>query len=269
MLVERLLVVIVIVPVVAFLIVAGGWAYALSVALVLAIAAWEFWRMVTQGGFQPSAVLLIGGVALMALLRYQFEFTGSQFGASLLILLTLAHCTRSYELSRNQPASDFAITLAGIFYIGWLGSYLISLRNLPNGEWWALTALPAVWIADGGAYFVGRRFGKHKLSPRVSPKKTWEGYLGGVAVAVISCTLLGGAWQLLVPAITPLKGALIGLVVSVLAPVGDLGESMLKRQFSLKDTSNLLPGHGGVMDRIDSTLWASVIGYYLIAIFFR
>src|SRR5450759_1831835 len=165
MLVERTLVAIVIIPVVIFLIVAGGWVYALGVAIVLAVAAWEFWRMVTNGGFQPSAILLIGGVALMALLRYQFEFTGSQFGASMLILLTMARCNRSYELSRNQPASDFAITLAGIFYLGWLGSYFISLRNLPNGEWWALTALPAAWIADGGAYFVGRQFGKHKLSP--------------------------------------------------------------------------------------------------------
>src|SRR5450759_1376630 len=176
MLVERTLVAIVIIPVVIFLIVAGGWVYALSAAIILAVAAWEFWRMVTNGGFQPSAILLIGGVALMALLRYQFEFTGSQFGASMLILLTMAHCTRSYELSRNQPDSDFAITLAGIFYLGWLGSYFISL--------------------------------------------------------------------------------------------GDLGESMLKRQFNVKNTSNLLPGHGGFMDRIDSTLWASVIGYYLIIIFF-
>ena len=87
-------------------------------------------------------------------------------------------------------------------------------------------------------------------------------------MAVVGCAMLATAWHLRVPAITPLKGSLIGLVVSVLAPVGDLGESMLKRQFNAKDTSNLLPGHGCFMDRIDSTLWASVIGYYLIVVFF-
>jgi phosphatidate cytidylyltransferase len=268
MLVERTLVAIVILPLAVLVIAAGGWVFALAVALILSVAAWEFWRMVRNGGFQPSAIIVIGGVALMALLRFQFSFTGSQFGASLMILLTMAVCIRGYELSRNQSASDFAITVAGIFYLGWVGSYLISLRSLPNGEWWTLTALPAVWIADGGAFFIGRAFGRHQLSPRVSPKKTWEGYLGGIVVGTVGTTLLAAAWHLNVPAITAEKGALIGLVVSVLGPVGDLGESMLKRQFGLKDTSNLLPGHGGFMDRIDSTLWAAVIGYYLIVVFF-
>ena len=267
MLAERTLVAIVILPLAVFVIAAGGWVFALAVAAILGVAAWEFWRMVRSGGFQPSAVLLIGGVALMAILRFLFDFPGSQFGASLMILLTMAICTRGYELSRNQSASDFAITVAGIFYLGWVGSYLISLRSLPNGEWWTLTALPAIWLADGGAYFIGRAFGRHKLSPRVSPKKTWEGYLGGIVVGVIATALLASAWHLRVPAITVEKGALIGLAVSVLAPMGDLGESMLKRQFGFKDSSNLLPGHGGFMDRIDSTLWAAVIGYYLIVVF--
>ena len=268
MLVERALVGIVILPVVILVLVAGGWVFALSVAVVLGVAAWEYWRMVTSGGFQPSALIVIGGVALMALLRYLFDFSGSQFGASALILVAMAMCTRSYELSRNQPASDFAITLAGIFYLGWVGSYLISLRNLPNGEWWAFIALPAAWIADMGAYFVGRQFGRHQLAPRVSPKKTWEGYLGGIPFAIVGCALLAAAFSGRAPEITPMKGAIIGLVIAVLAPMGDLGESMLKRQFNIKDTSNLLPGHGGFMDRIDSTLWAAVIGYYMVVVFF-
>jgi len=268
MLVERTLVAIVILPIAILVIISGGWAFALTIAAVLAIAAWEFWRMVTNGGFQPSPVLLIGGAALLALLRQQFDFAGSQIGASALILLTMAMCTRSYELSRNQPASDFAITLAGIFYLGWIGSYLISLRNLPDGEWWAFIALPAAWIADMGAFFIGRQFGRHKLARRVSPNKSWEGYLGGIPFAIAGCALLAAAFQGYAPAITPLKGAILGLVIGALAPMGDLGESMLKRQFNVKDTSNLLPGHGGFMDRIDSTLWAAVLGYYLVVVFF-
>jgi phosphatidate cytidylyltransferase len=111
---------------------------------------------------------------------------------------------------------------------------------------------------------IGKRFGKHQLSPRVSPKKTWEGYLGGILFAMILTPLLAAGWHLRAPAVTPLDGLIIGAVISVFAPLGDLGESMLKRQFGLKDSSNLLPGHGGAMDRIDTWLWAAAIGYYLV-----
>src|SRR5512146_966494 len=102
MLAERTLVAIVILPLAALAILAGGWVFALTVALILSIAAWEFWRMVRSGGFQPSVVVMVGGVAVMALLRFLFDFPGSQLGATVMILLTMAVCTRGYELSRNQ-----------------------------------------------------------------------------------------------------------------------------------------------------------------------
>ena len=259
MLVERALVGIVILPVVILVLVAGGWVFALSVAVVLGVAAWEYWRMVTSGGFQPSALIVIGGVALMALLRYLFDFSGSQFGASALILVTMAMCTRSYELSRNQPASDFAITLAGIFYLGWVGSYLISLRNLPNGEWWAFIALPAAWIADMGAFFVGRQFGRHKLAPRVSPKKTWAGAWGGLAGSIAGVAVLK-----LVSAhyLSWLDVAMIAIPGGILGQLGDLTESLIKRSAGVKDSGALLPGHGGLLDRIDALLFALPYVYY-------
>jgi len=102
------------------------------------------------------------------------------------------------------------------------------------------------------------------MSPRVSPKKSWEGYFGGILFGIVFAALFASLWHLRVPVITPFKGAIIGLVMAVVTPLGDLGESMIKRQFGFKDSSNLLPGHGGVMDRIDSWIWAAVIGYYLV-----
>jgi phosphatidate cytidylyltransferase len=152
-------------------------------------------------------------------------------------------------------------------YLGWIGAYFLSLRGLPEGNWWVLTILPAVWIADSGAYFFGRRFGAHKLSPRLSPKKTWEGYWGGVVAGTLGGALLAYTWSFFTgPAsqITPLRGALIGFVLSIVTTLGDLGESMFKRQVGVKDSGKLLPGHGGMFDRIDSWLWAAVIGFYLV-----
>ena len=117
-------------------------------------------------------------------------------------------------------------------------------------------------VADSAAYFVGRRFGKRKMSPRVSPKKTWEGFVGGVIVTPIFGALVG-----LLPAaqvITPLHGAILGLLISLIGPIGDLGESVIKRQAGVKDSSNLIPGHGGILDRTDSVLVSSAVGYYYL-----
>ena len=107
--------------------------------------------------------------------------------------------------------------------------------------------------------------GKHKFSPRLSPKKTWEGYIGGVVVGTLGAALLAFIWNLIEPGVmTPFQGGILGLILSVLTVLGDLGASMVKRQFGVKDLSNLIPGHGGVFDRINSWLWAGVIGYYVI-----
>jgi phosphatidate cytidylyltransferase len=164
----------------------------------------------------------------------------------------------------KTAATDFCITLAGIFYLGWLGAFFFSLRDLPHGQWWFLVALPAVWLADAGAFLFGRKFGRHRMAPLVSPNKTWEGYIGGIITGTLLTVLLAALWQLAAPAIRIEVAAVLGLVIAMVTPLGDLGESMIKRQFGVKDSSNILPGHGGMMDRIDSWIWAAAIGYYLI-----
>jgi len=156
--------------------------------------------------------------------------------------------------------------MGGIIYLGWLGGYLISLRNLPDGLWWMMVALPTIWISDSGAFLIGRSFGRHSLARRLSPKKTWEGYAAGVVFGTIGAGLCGLLWHLRSPLVTPGRALIMGLVLSVVAPFGDLGESMIKRQFGVKDSSNLLPGHGGVLDRIDSIMWTGIISYFLITL---
>lgn len=264
MLTQRLAVVILLLPIGVALIFVGGWILTIVVAALLGIAAWEYWRMFKNGGYNPSAPVLIGGVVGLVLLRQIYELSGSELFLGMTVLLAMATHVIGYEKGQETSAIDFNITLGGILYLGWLGSYFISLRNMPDGLWWLLLVLPASWMADGAAFFVGRKFGKHKFSPRVSPKKTVEGYLGGVIAAGLGTMLLAMIWQQQAPAITPLRGLIIGLTISILTPMGDLGESMLKREFGIKDTSRIIPGHGGIMDRIDSWLWAVLIGYYLI-----
>ena len=274
---QRVAVAIVLLPIGMAAIYFGGLYYISLIAILLGLAAWEYVNLFNAGGHQPSGVLVVGGtlsfVALRAL-HYFFDsalFADIAWLASILTIISISYHMIQYERGRDHAATDFAITISGFFYIGLLGSYLILLRSLPEGIWWVLTALPAVWFADSGAYFYGRVYGKHKLSPRLSPKKSWEGYIAGIVVSILGTAAFAAMWRL--PAgvgteLTALRGAILGLVISIIAPLGDLGQSMIKRQFDVKDSSNLIPGHGGAFDRIDSWLWAGVMGYYIITWFF-
>jgi phosphatidate cytidylyltransferase len=178
----------------------------------------------------------------------------------------------TYERGRDQAALDFAVTVGGLVYLGWIGAYLIDLRFLPNshdGQWWLMIVLPSVWAADTAAYFVGIRWGRHHMSVRLSPKKSWEGYLGGVVFGTFIAGLFSWLWaHYFGLQVSILQGAILGLVLSAVTPLGDLGESLFKRQAGLKDSSNIFPGHGGAFDRIDSWIWAGIIGVYMIRWFF-
>ena len=267
MLVKRLWVAIILLPVGMAAILAGGWYLTALVAIFMCMAAWEYSNLFRSGGLQPANVLVVAGTLLLLIGRNLTGFNSAGWMISLIILIGMTYHLVAYERGRDQAATDFAVTLAGIFYIGWFGAYFISLRNLPEGKWWILVVLPSVWFADTAAYFIGKRYGRHLLCPRLSPKKTWEGYLGGIVVGILLTTLFAALWRVGAgpqSAITPLRGTLVGLVMGILPTLGDLGESMIKRQMGKKDSGNMLPGHGGAFDRIDSWLWAVVLGYYMV-----
>ena len=265
---KRLIVAIFIVPVSIFFIAIGNLPFALFWTAVLVLAAWEYWRLFKKGGYSPSLFILLLGVAGLTNCRYYFEFNYSGLVLSITILLTMTVFVFSFDRGSKTSAIDFGITLGGVLYLGWLGSYFISLRMIENGKWWLLVVLPAVWFTDLGGYFIGGWFGKRKLSKIVSPNKTIEGYFGGIAFSTIFTYLISLLWNLGGAELNSIQMLIIGLVIGIISPIGDLGESMLKRQFEVKDTSKILPGHGGILDRIDTWLWAAALGYYLIVIFF-
>jgi len=267
MLAQRLTVVLALLPIGITAIALGGWVFTALIVAILGYGAWEYWRLFKQGGYNPSVSILISGVIGLILARQIYQFQGSGLILCLLVLLSMGIMVVQYEKGSETAAIDFNLTLGGILYLGWLGGYMISLRNLPDGLWWFMTAMPTVWIGDGAAYLVGSRIGRHKMTAKVSPNKSWEGYVGGVVIGALITMLFASLWHLRAPGVTWEKGLILGLVIGIIAPLGDLGESMLKREFGVKDTSHILPGHGGIMDRIDSWLWAAPIGYYLITRF--
>lgn len=242
----------------------GGIPFFLLMGFFIVMAAYEYTVMFHAIQIKPSTWITVGGVFLTLLVRdFYPAFSGLTF--TVLVITALGYHMIAYERGRDRAALDFAVTVGGLAYLGWVGAYLLDLRNLPNGGWWVFLVLPVTWMADSGAYSIGAAYGRHKLAPRLSPKKSWEGYWAGVFTG----TLYGGFFAFAYSTWGPLEisiwqGAALGLVLSVITPLGDLGESLFKRPAGMKDSGNLIPGHGGAFDRIDSWLWAAVIGYYFI-----
>ncbi|MPZ50764.1 MAG: phosphatidate cytidylyltransferase [Dehalococcoidia bacterium] len=186
------------------------------------------------------------------------------------IVLAILVLSAAFVIVTRDPALDIDSWLWGLasaLYFGALAAHFILLREAPNGRDWLFFAVLTVWTTDTGAYFLGRAIGRHKLAPAISPGKTIEGALGGLATGLIAVFVLDWAFDLGLAA-----GHLIalGLTVPIVTQAGDLAESAIKRALAVKDSSGLIPGHGGVADRLDSLLFAApAVYYYLDFIIYR
>lgn len=258
MLTQRVLSAVVLIPVVALLIYLGGWWFTALVAVMGVLAGYEAYAMLRSAGHTPLVLWGLGIVALLPLLAMldgQERWLPPLLTAAVLLTLVAALAHRS-----QSPATDWALTVAVAFYLGGLIRYGPLLRNHDHGLGWVVTALLVTWVTDSGAYFVGVRFGQRKMAPRLSPKKTWEGALGGWIVGVLAAAALV---PLVLPHLAIWQGLLAGVAVCTVAPFGDLAESMFKRQCGVKDSGHLIPGHGGAFDRIDSLLFVFPAVYAL------
>jgi CDP-diglyceride synthetase len=232
-------------------------------AVVVTFAAGECFGVMRRAGYHPATLLgLVGAVSLMVA-----AYTKGP-SAIPLVLVLIAVFTMLWYLFGIERGSPIAGSASTLFTIGWialLGSYsalLLSPSEFPNrtGIAFLLGAIIATVANDVGALVIGGWIGRHALAPNVSPHKTWEGLLGGAVFSVvISAALVGDIhpW-------TPAHAAVLGLVVAVVAPIGDLCESLLKRDLRIKDMGSILPGHGGVLDRIDALLFVLPATYYLV-----
>ncbi len=266
-LLRRTVVTLIIVPLALLIIYLGGYLYQAFIILLLCVAAREYDSLLQKVNLKPALPLAIFGVLLLGLARSLYHFSNSSALLVLLLFLMATWHIIHHEKGAANPGADFGASLSIVLYIGFLGAYLISLRDLPGGMWWSYLVLPTVWIADTGAYLLGTTIGKNKLAPKTSPNKTWEGYFGGLIFGSLGSFGLVLLFERVFNAglpISPVQGALLGLVISAFIPLGDLTESMIKRPAGEKDSGNIMPGHGGFFDRLDSLFWAAPIGYYLI-----
>jgi phosphatidate cytidylyltransferase len=232
--------------------------------------------MLKESGHHPTAVLVALG-ALTWHLDVWFQAQRIQaFAFAGVVLITTVWALYRYQARASNGSDgrppftvtvDWALVVAGAVYLGLGTRYLLRLRALPMGFAWTLITLFIVWISDTAAYFVGRAWGEHKIAPAISPGKSWEGYTAQVISGMLSGGIMVALWPILglMPVNVPVwQGVVLGALVSILSPLGDFFVSMIKRESGVKDTSRLIPGHGGVLDRLDTPLWAGILAFVFL-----
>lgn len=253
MLRTRILSAVVALPIVIGAIYVGGFWFFIGVTIVTLIAGWEFGLMMKAGNYQTAPLFTLVLIVLLLLNSYRSDLS---LACIISFILLGALVWQLFQANSMAPTVDWALTIVGGLYIGWGMAHLVSLRLLGDGQTWVWLALISTWGADTLAYFVGRSVGRHKLWPRLSPKKTWEGFIGGIFGGLIGAAIVAAfsnlGWA---------TALIIGGIVPVVALFGDLSISMMKRHVGVKDSSNLFPGHGGFLDRIDSLLFVGVVVY--------
>ena len=233
--------------------------FTILVAIWGLLAVFEFYKMVAASKVSPLTYFgLIW--TLLFILSPHFDYDT----LTPLLLTSAVILPLIWLLLRPQKEGAFAgwaWTMAGILYVGWLLSYLVALRGLDAGRDWVFFALFTTFASDTTAFFTGRAWGRHRLAPNISPGKTWEGAIAGVFGAIVVSLVLV---MLLSLPLNYWQAVLLGLVVSIFGQLGDLVESLFKRNMGVKESGESIPGHGGFLDRMDSVAFAGVVVYYYV-----
>jgi phosphatidate cytidylyltransferase len=264
---HRWLTALIILPILFLALFKGGHLFfVLMILLVNGLAQWEFLGMYQSeaDSFRRVKAVILGSVLLLSFCTAQRATSLCNPSGPLLILVGILFVLFLFYLIAYghipDPSKDLMVNVLGLLYIPLLLGHFIWLRYLNDGQWWVFWLLVVVMAGDTGAFYCGRTWGKTKLYPEVSPGKTWAGAIGGVVAAVIFGAAVGH-WALPRMRLGGLAG--LALALAIVGLLGDLFESMLKRQAEVKDTSGLLPGHGGMLDRLDSLLFAAPVVVYV------
>jgi phosphatidate cytidylyltransferase len=268
------------IPVAASVVYVGGWLLAALLALFGSVGAVELYRLGGLGGLRPLTLLGAVGAAACPLATFALLPAGGGMAAGWMVAgaagwLMLTMSTAAFaRTAADRPLGSVGVTLLGVMYAGALPAFLLPIRHapgLPSGlAGMALVFLPlvTVWVCDSLAMEVGSRVGGPKLAPKLSPKKTWSGAIGGTIGGMIAAPVYGlVVLERVEVALTPWQLVVFGLLVSIVGQVGDVTESVFKREAGVKDSGTFFPGHGGVLDRFDSLYWVLPVatGFFAIA----
>jgi phosphatidate cytidylyltransferase len=238
-------------------------AFSVFVAIGILLAQYEYYRFHFPKPWSPPLGV---GLGLGLLVAAGFAVPGLLSDAAtvtfIVLAILLSHALAGRELKAGLL--DTAVVAFGVFYVAWLLGHLILIRQLTEGPFLIFFLFLVTWANDTAAYYVGALWGRHHMTPRISPRKTWEGAVGGL-LGSVAAAFACRAWFL--DSLGATDAAAIGLAVGIAAPLGDLCESALKRGAGVKDSGCIIPGHGGVLDRVDSLIFTTpVLYYYLLAV---
>ena len=256
---QRLFVVILGIPILGYIIFWNEIPFLITIIIFNLLGLHELYNMSHKKENQPS--LLFGSIFS---LYFIYLAIGNLLSIKLdniliIILLLIFLISRLFTKNRDIALSSIAVTIFASILVGYFSSFLLKIKLLPNGNYFLIFLLVIVWVNDIAAYIIGTAIGKIKLAPKISPKKTIEGSIAGIFFSIIAIIFLNHWLNYDLN-----KLIVIGIAVSVFGQCGDLFESMLKRGAKIKDSGKLIPGHGGVLDRFDSLLFAAPVFYFCI-----
>jgi len=267
---KRIIVALIGVPLVIFIMYLGGVVFNMTMLIISSIALLEYYKLAEKKGLSNFLFIVVLCSILPAVNYFILSliFWGEKIDIMYVFLeyFVLFFLMPIYFLfSKGENfISALGVVFTGLCYILLPFFCLILIRELDNGFYWTILTFSTIWVCDSAAYFVGRKFGKHKLAPTISPKKSIEGAIAGFVVSAVYFVLMS---NYLIENISLLQAIILGIIIGIFGQIGDLIESKIKRDADVKDSSNIIPGHGGVLDRFDSIIFVAPFVYIILVVF--
>lgn len=258
------------IPFLVWIMLHGGYGFLFFTVSIAALAQWEFYKAARHKGYQPmewmgiiAGAIYLASVSTVGLVPFSAEF--------IIGTMALLTCMAEVFRRRSTALANVMTTIGGFVYIPFMIGFFHLMQHYflehyhTGGRLFTVILFAGIWLCDSAAYFSGKFLGKHKLLERVSPKKTWEGAIGGFIFCIAG--VYGLSQWLLTPTLSPIFIVLTGAIIGTIGQIGDLFESLIKRDAQIKDSSGILPGHGGILDRFDSALFVAPAVWILIMIY--
>lgn len=247
----------------------GEIPFTVGISLIAFGGLWEFYSTFSKHGYKPAMLLSMAvGSALPVIaffLRDSQDLAPMTLALALYVPVLFAWCI--FRRDTKSPTTDISVSLLGVVMVGFCLAHFVLMLGLGDEIPWTvpLTVIVMVWVSDAVAYLAGSAIGRHKMAPRISPGKSWEGFLAGTAAVFIAAYIL--KITVCRPWLSMGVAMELAVIVCIFGPLGDLSESTVKRELGIKDMSSLIPGHGGIMDRFDSMFFTAAISYYFLRYF--